>query len=149
MQAAVHTGNEETIRLLIKEGADVNGFGGHFSYAIIAAVEQGDSNATRILLEHGAHVNVRGGEDNWPVISLAASTLLTEDLELVLKNVADINAACARGTTALINCADSCDADGLRFLIDHEADVHISSEKYGTALHAAAYVQLLLLHKRY
>ncbi|CAN9440295.1 unnamed protein product [Alternaria alternata] len=138
LQAAVHTGNEETIRLLIKEGADVNGFGGHFSYAIIAAVEQGDSNATRILLEHGAHVNVRGGEDNWPVISLAASTLLTEDLELVLKNVADINAACARGTTALINCADSCDADGLRFLIDHEADVHISSEKYGTALHAAA-----------
>ncbi|KAL1794340.1 hypothetical protein ACET3X_007761 [Alternaria dauci] len=138
LQAAVHTGNEETIRLLIKEGADVNAFGGHFSYAIIAAVEQGDSNATRILLEHGAHVNVRGGDDNWPVISLAASTLLTEDLGLVLKNVADINAACARGTTALINCADACDMDGLRFLIDHEADVHISSEKYGTALHAAA-----------
>lgn len=138
LQAAVHTGNEETIRLLIKEGADVNAFGGHFSYAIVAAVEQGDSTATRILLEHGAHVNVRGGDDNWPVISLAASTLLTEDLELVLKNVADINAACARGTTALINCADACDMDGLKFLIEHDADVHISSEKYGTALHAAA-----------
>jgi ankyrin repeat protein len=138
LQAAVHTGDEETIRLLIKEGADVNAFGGHFSYAIIAAVEQGDSTATRILLEHDAHVNVRGGDDNWPVISLAASTLLTEDLELVLENVADINAACARGTTALINCADACDMDGLKFLIAHDADIHISSEKYGTALHAAA-----------
>jgi ankyrin repeat protein len=105
---------------------------------MIAAVEQGDSAATRILLEHGAHVNVRGGEDNWPVISLAASTLLTEDLELILNNGVDINAACARGTTALINCADACDKDGLKFLIDHDADVHISSEKFGTALHAAA-----------
>jgi ankyrin repeat protein len=138
LQAAVHTGDEETIRLLIEEGADVNAFGGHFSYAIVAAVEQGDSTATKILLEHGAHVNVRGGEDNWPVISLAASTLLTEDLELILQKVNDINAACARGTTALINCADACDADGLRFLISHNADVHISSDKCGTALHAAA-----------
>jgi ankyrin repeat protein len=140
----VHTGNEATIRLLIEHGADVNAFGGHFSYAIIAAVEQGDSTATRILLEHGAHVNVRGGEDNWPVISLAASTLLTEDLELIIKNVSDIDAACARGTTALINCADACDIEGLRFLLAHGADVHISSEKYGTALHAAAYVSRLL-----
>ncbi|KAJ5055220.1 ankyrin repeat-containing domain protein, partial [Bipolaris maydis] len=138
LQAAVHTGNEATIRLLIEHGADVNAFGGHFSYAIIAAVDQGDSTATKILLEHGAHVNVRGGEDNWPVISLAASTLLTEDLELIIKNVSDIDAACARGTTALINCADACDIEGLRFLLVHGADVHISSEKYGTALHAAA-----------
>ncbi|KAI4614052.1 hypothetical protein J4E80_006742 [Alternaria sp. BMP 0032] len=138
LQAAVHTGDEDTIRLLIEEGADVNAFGGHFSYAIVAAVEQGDSTATKILFEHGANVNVRGGEDNWPVISLAASTLLTENLELLVQNVHDINAACARGTTALINCADSCDADGLRFLISHNADVHISSDKYGTALHAAA-----------
>ncbi|USP75075.1 hypothetical protein yc1106_02349 [Curvularia clavata] len=138
LQAAVHTGNEATIRLLIQYGADVNAFGGHFSYPIIAAVDQGDSVATRILLEHGAHVNVRGGIDNWPVVSLAASTLRTEDLQLLIKNVSDINAACARGTTALINCADACDIDGLRFLLAHDADVHVSSEKYGTALHAAA-----------
>lgn len=134
----MHTGDEATIRLLIEHGADVNALGGHFSYTIIAAVEQGDSRATRILLEHGADVNVRGGEDNWPVISLAAFTLLTEDLELIVKHVADINAACSKGTTALINCADACDINGLRFLLANGADVHISSEKYGTALHVAA-----------
>lgn len=136
--AAVYTGDEATIRLLIKEGANVNGFGGEFSYPIIAAVDQGDSTAVQILLDNNAHVNVRGGEDNWPVVSLAASTLLKDDLKLILKNVADINATCDKGTTALINCADACDAEGLQFLLDNDADVHIVSESYGTALHAAA-----------
>lgn len=136
--AAVYTGDEDTIRLLLKMGADVNAFGGHYSYPIIAAVDQGDSSATKILLDHNAHVNVRGGEDNWPVICLAASTLLKEDLKLILKNVADINATCDKGTTALINCADACDAEGIQFLLDNDADVHVVSESYGTALHAAA-----------
>ena len=138
LPAAVYTGNEETIRLLLKEGANVNAFGGTFSYPIIAAVEQGRSEAVRILLEHNAHVNVRGGEDDWPVISLAASTLQVDDLRLILKNVADINATCEKGTTALINCADACDAEGLQFLLDNGADVHVASDEYGTALHAAA-----------
>ncbi|CAO2653999.1 Nn.00g107320.m01.CDS01 [Neocucurbitaria sp. VM-36] len=138
LTAAVYTGNEETIRLLLKEGANVNAFGGTFSYPIVAAVEQGRSEAVRILLEHNAHVNVRGGEDKWPVISLAASTLQVDDLRLILKNVADINATCEKGTTALINCADACDAEGLQFLLDNGADVHVASEEYGTALHAAA-----------
>jgi ankyrin repeat protein len=81
--AAVYTGDEETIRLLIERGADVNAFGGHYSYAIISAVSQGFSDATKVLLEHGAHVNVRGGEDNWPVVALAASTLRKDGLALV------------------------------------------------------------------
>ena len=136
--AAVSTGNEETIRLLLDEGADINGFGGIFSYPIIAAVEKGKSTAVRILLDHNAHVNVRGGEDNWPVVSLAAGTLRKDDLRLILKNVADINATCSRGTSALINCADACDPEGLQFLLENGADVNIVSEKYGTALHAAA-----------
>jgi ankyrin repeat protein len=136
--AAVFTGDEKTIRLLIKRGADVNAFGGHDSYALITAVSQGDSTATRILLEKNAHVNVRGGEDNWPVISLAASTLLEADLKLILKNVADINATCDKGTTALINCAEAGDSEGLEFLLNNDADVHIISSSVGSALHAAA-----------
>ncbi|KAL5117034.1 hypothetical protein ACEQ8H_005121 [Pleosporales sp. CAS-2024a] len=138
LQAAVYTGDEDTIRMLIKHGADVNAFGGHYSYPIIAAVSQGFSDATRILLEHGAHVNVRGGEDNWPVISLAASTLRKEDLALVLKNVADINATCDKGTTALVNCAAAGDEEGLEFLLDNGTDIHIVSSSLGSALHAAA-----------
>lgn len=50
----------------------------------------------------------------------------------------DINATCDRGTTALINCAYACDAEGLEFLLSRGADVHITSENYGTALQAAA-----------
>lgn len=136
--AAVHTGDEATVRLLISRGANFNAFGGHYSYAIIAAVIESDSDSTRILLEHGAHVNVRGGEDNWPVISLAASTLRKEDLELILKDVTDINATCDKGTTALINCASVGDDEGLQFLLDNGAEVNITSSSEGSALHAAA-----------
>jgi ankyrin repeat protein len=116
----------------------VNAFGGHYSYAIVAAVSQGYSDATRILLEHNAHVNVRGGENNWPVISRAASTLRMEDLMLILKNVADIDATCDKGTTALINCAAAGDDEGLKFLLSNGADVNIISSSLGSALHAAA-----------
>jgi ankyrin repeat protein len=89
-------------------------------------------------LENHADVNVRGGEDNWPVISLAASTLRKEDLEPILDRGADVNATCDKGTTALINCAAAGDDDGLEFLLQHGADVHIVSSSKGSALHAAA-----------
>jgi ankyrin repeat protein len=134
----VYNGDEETIRLLIDRGADVNASGGKYSYSIIAAVSLGFSDATIVLLEHNAHVNVRGGEDNWPVISLAASTLRKEDLALVMKNVADINATCDKGTTALINCAAAGDDEGVEFLLENDANVHIISSSQGSALHAAA-----------
>ncbi|RYF32201.1 MAG: ankyrin repeat domain-containing protein [Cytophagaceae bacterium] len=136
--AAVFTGDEDTIRILLTHGANTNAFGGLYSYAIIAAVSRGHSVATRILLNHNAHVNVRGGEDNWPVVSLAAATLQTEDLRLILKNVADINATCDKGTTALINCAEAGDSEGVKFLLANDADVSVISASLGSALHAAA-----------
>lgn len=55
-----------------------------------------------------------------------------------MKNVADIDATCDNGTTVLIKCAAACDADGLQFLLENDASVHISSQTHGTALHAAA-----------
>ena len=63
-----------------------------------------------------------------------------DDLELILKNVADINATCDNGTIALINCADACDAEGLEFLLANDANIHMISTTLGSALHAAAYV---------
>jgi ankyrin repeat protein len=64
--------------------------------------------------------------------------LRKEDLELILKNVAEINATCDKGTTALINCAAAGDDEGLQFLLDNGADVNIISSSAGSALHAAA-----------
>jgi ankyrin repeat protein len=138
LQAAVFTGDETTIKLLIDRGANVNAFGGHYSYAIIAAVQRGYSDATKVLLENHADVNVRGGDDNWPVISLAASTLRKEDLQLILDRGADINATCDKETAALLNCAAAGDDDGLEFLLEHGADVHMISPSRGSALHVAA-----------
>ena len=136
--AAVHTGDAETIQVLLSHGANVNAQGGLYTYPIEEAVSRGYSAATEILLNHNAHVNVRGGPDNSPVICLAASTLRKEDLKPILKFVYDINVTCDNGTTALINCADACDAEGVKFLVDNDADVSIVSKSLGSALHAAA-----------
>lgn len=72
------------------------------------------------------------------MISLAASRLRKEDLALILNNVADINATCEKGTTALINCAAAGDDEGLEFLLENGADVRIISESSESALYAAA-----------
>ncbi|KAH8727742.1 ankyrin repeat-containing domain protein [Phaeosphaeriaceae sp. PMI808] len=138
LQAAVFNGNEETIRLLLDHRADVNARGGTYTYPIITAVSRGYHVVVRILLEHNADVNVRGHDNNWPVISLAGTTLIKEDLQLILKYRADINARCDKGTTALINCAAAGDEEGVKFLLKNGADVHIDSEILGPALHAAA-----------
>jgi ankyrin repeat protein len=136
--AAVFTGDDTTIELLLTHNANVNAFGGHYTYPLIAAVHRGHIEATRLLLENHADVRVRGGEDNWPVISLAASTLRKENLEPILDGGADVNATCDKGTTALINCAAAGDDEGLEFLLQHGADVHIVSSSKGSALHVAA-----------
>ncbi|KAL7946527.1 ankyrin repeat-containing domain protein [Trichoderma barbatum] len=54
LQAAAWSGQEESIRLLIRKGAHVNALGGKYRSALNAAIIMGHWNIVRILLENGA-----------------------------------------------------------------------------------------------
>lgn len=103
-----------------------------------AAVSKGHKDVVDVLLKHHASIDARGGKDNKPVIVIAGSTFVQEDIAFLLEEGADVNSTCDQGTTALMSCAYSGDEDALRYLISKKADHTISSSKWGTALHVAA-----------
>jgi ankyrin repeat protein len=54
LQAAAHSGQTESVRLLIQKGADVNAQGGKYRNALNAAIIRGFWDIVRVLLENGA-----------------------------------------------------------------------------------------------
>ena len=56
LQAALNHGNEQIIRLLLSQGADVNAQEGFYGNALIAASEGGHKQIATLLLDHRANV---------------------------------------------------------------------------------------------
>jgi ankyrin repeat protein len=91
LQAAAYVGSEEIVRLLLKNGANVNAKGGYYGTALQAASFDGDELIVRLLLENGANINARGGRYG---NALQAASYLgqKEVVRLLLQNGAEVNA---------------------------------------------------------
>ena len=61
LQAAAFYGKENTVQLLLHEGADVNVQGGCFGNALQAAAYDGNKSIVQLLLDKGANINAHGG----------------------------------------------------------------------------------------
>jgi ankyrin repeat protein len=59
MTAASEAGHDRIIRLLLKNGADVNARGGRFGCALHAALAKRKEKIARLLIENGADVNLQ------------------------------------------------------------------------------------------
>ena len=62
MQAAAVCQHNDTVQLLLKNGADVNASGGQFGSALQAATYWGHKDTVQLLLHNGADVNATGRE---------------------------------------------------------------------------------------
>ncbi len=130
LSSAVHLNEVEIVRLLIREGAQVNGQGAH---------------GLRPLHFVAAHLpSSRGGKDNLRMYSSRAWYQCDTYLDtrragsLLLQHGADVHARDAAGRTALHYVISGREKQAASFLIEHGADVNAQDKDGRTCLHLTA-----------
>lgn len=123
-----------TVRVLLKQGADVNATLADGSSALLWAAQWNDVPTAALLLKAGAGVNVANDYGATP-LSTAATNGSAAMVRLLLGAGARPNTALPSGETALMTAARSGSVDAVRALIEAGADVNAAeSVKQQTAL---------------
>jgi ankyrin repeat protein len=132
-------GDVETVRALLKDGADVNAAQGDGMTALHWAARQGDVELTRMLIYAGANVKATTRLGNYTPLIMASQAGSTEVIDALIKAGADPKASTSNGTTPLMLAAASGKADAVRLLLDRGADIDAKESARGeTALMFAA-----------
>ena len=135
---AVERQDAAAVRVLLREGADVNRTQGDGATALHWAVYRDDLETTRQLLAVGADVGIANDLGVTP-LWLACNNGTAALVEALLDAGADPNAALPSGETPLMTAARTGNADAVRLLLEHEADVDAKERAHGqTALMWAA-----------
>jgi ankyrin repeat protein len=115
----------EGVRLLLKQGADVNSTQGDGTTALHWAALKNDLEIGRLLIRSGAHVNAATRIGGLTPLYFAAGAGNAAMLAELLNAGADARAAnSVNGATALMKAAAAGSADAVRMLLDHGADVN-------------------------
>ncbi|KAI0440168.1 ankyrin repeat-containing domain protein [Xylaria telfairii] len=128
IQMAASRGSDDTIRILLAEGADVNLRGGDCGSALCAAVMRGDKDIVMLLLDKENNINYEGPKGS--ALELALSRHSLEIAELLFQRNVDVNIVskgkCGMGTgTPLIVAVDSGDINTVKKLLELNADVNL------------------------
>ncbi len=134
---AVVKGQEDTVKLLLSNEADVNAYLPSGSTAIDLAALKGHDAIVRLLIANGADVNSRNRDGTMPLYDAALSGHLTT-VVILLAQGAEINAQETQsGTTALYAAASFGWEDVAALLLEKGADPNIHSRGGESPLHAA------------
>jgi ankyrin repeat protein len=150
---AIKDQDRETVRVLLKQKADVNAREGDGATALHWAVVRDDVETIAELLRAGANANAANDYGVTP-LSLACINRNATAVRTLLAAGADPNAATSMGETAVMTCTRTGSADALAALFDHGANnVNVREKSHGqTALMWAAaqdnrdVVRVLLAH---
>ncbi|KAK4059664.1 hypothetical protein Trihar35433_10711 [Trichoderma harzianum] len=146
LEAAAYEGRVDSVKALIKCGADVNlataALGVKFGSPLAAAAYGRSLECVKLLLEHGADVNAQLEHGEYGSALVAA--VFRESLEcvkLLLEHDASVNAQLNHGYygSALVTAANKGYLECVKLLIEHGADVNaqVNHGNYGGALGAA------------
>jgi ankyrin repeat protein len=149
LQKSAYYSNLMLCTWLLDQGANINFVGGEFGGPLPAAVSYlavGDAatqnNRSLILamfLKRGANVNLSDPKRAWPSPLMAAmKSHYHKATSLLLAAGADVNWYGGK-LYSPVQCAARHSTAALGLILDKGVDFSVVGEKYGTALHAAAY----------
>ena len=152
---ASHTGDEEMVRWLLEEGADIHYrekdwirlttpdgtmyFQEVGNSSLHIAISQGHTGVLRILLEHWMNTQGADGRDphGLSALMLAAAGGDEGMAVTLLDNGTPVNAQTDAGTTVLMYAAAHGQASLIRLLLDRGADASLENAYGNTALSLA------------
>uniref|UniRef100_UPI00398F803B 2-5A-dependent ribonuclease-like n=1 Tax=Pristiophorus japonicus TaxID=55135 RepID=UPI00398F803B len=124
LSIAAHSGNEDVVELLLKNGANVNYRTVEYGWTpLLNAVQSDHENIVHLLLKHGADPHLSKGNGATPFI-IAAIANNVNLLQTFLSLGADVNETDVFGFTAFMEAAQHGNEDALRFLFQKNADVN-------------------------
>ncbi|KAH0277552.1 Pfs, NACHT and ankyrin domain protein, partial [Aureobasidium melanogenum] len=139
LHAASSEGHLDTVRFLVKSGADINIKSGQYSYALHAALANAHTEVALFLIESGANIHAKGGFKETSLYAAVHGGDLRM-VRLLIKSGVDIHQinlinrlednalilACHKGSTQIVE-----------LLLDNGADVNIQAGYYLNALQSA------------
>ncbi|CAJ1364080.1 unnamed protein product [Effrenium voratum] len=131
----------QAVRMLLDEGAPVNGSTGYGLSALMLASTSGRINMMELLLDRGADVNM-ASDIGLTALVMASDKGHTAAVRLLLQRAADANARYANGKTPLMSAAAQAYSGVVDALLEHHAHVNAQSGDGHTALLYAAEMQL-------
>uniref|UniRef100_H2YAG8 BRCA1-associated RING domain protein 1 n=1 Tax=Ciona savignyi TaxID=51511 RepID=H2YAG8_CIOSA len=119
--------NLDELRLLLKEGLDVNAKDHAGWTALHEACNRGFTDVVEVLVTAGAYINIPGYENETPLMDAVANNRF-ETVKFLLKSCADINLRSLKGQTAVtIASSDEMKQLLLTLHCDGNTDVSLSS----------------------
>jgi ankyrin repeat protein len=127
LHVAAHKNDTDSVRKLIKSGADVNATNRYGVTPLALACENGNSAIVAALLNAGADANARqrSGET---MLMIAARTGNKATIEALLNRGADLNAKDKKGQTAIMWAAAEGHAPIIDLLIKEGADFRAATD---------------------
>ncbi len=128
---AVMRGDTASVRLLLKQGADVNAAQADGMTALHWAAQRGDAELTKMLVFAGARVDALTRNGNYTPLHLAARVGRAGSVKALVAAGADVKAATSSGgATPLHFAAANGDAETVTALLDKGAPVDIREQAW-------------------
>ena len=129
----------QSVRAMLKEGAEVNAPQGDGMTALHWAAFKGDAPLTEMLIYAGANLRAATRIGAYTPLMVAAKAGQAKIVDLLLKAGADVTLTTTTGITPLMLAAASGSVEATRLLLDNGANANARENSYGqTALMLAA-----------
>lgn len=137
LRIAAQNQDVESITLLLRYGADANGFDREGVTPLFAVTRSQCFESAKILLKHGADPNLSAGPDSESPLSLAASSNAIEFVQLYLANEGDPDFVMENGSTTLVSAMNKITSPKVVELLLATGDANAKNGEGTTALFQA------------